>query len=214
MCSVCAAFEERRIAAGILKPPYGAVAQLVERFHGMEEAARSIRVSSTDPLASFHRFWRCIGFTLGGFVAGEGWFATKTSSIPFKRDGSPRLRFVFGVTVATRDRPLLEALACFLGHGVIRDTPSVHAGRQPLSQFAISSSAMHRAATIPFAEQYLLPCLKRRQFEVWRDALADYEDRRPSQYGRGPSPCSIAGCGKPVRGRGLCRSHYYRATGH
>ena len=41
----------------------------------------------------------------------------------------------------------------------------------------------------------------------------EYEARFPSNWGTGPSPCAIAGCDKPVRGRGLCRAHYYAATG-
>jgi len=116
--------------------------------------------------------------------------------------------------VARRDRRLLETPQEFLGAGTLRDLSARNAGWQPISELSISSAAVHRAATIPFAERYLLPCRKREQFERWRDELVDYEVRRPSRYGRGPSPCCIPGCGKPVRGRKLCRSHYYRATGH
>jgi hypothetical protein len=35
----------------------------------------------------------------------------------------------------------------------------------PTVSFTINSIAAHRAATIPFAEQFLLPCAKRDQFE-------------------------------------------------
>ena len=52
------------MGTGILAPSNGAVAQLVERVHGMDEVARSIRVGSTSTL----------GYMLGGFVAGEGSF--------------------------------------------------------------------------------------------------------------------------------------------
>jgi hypothetical protein len=44
--------------------------------------------------------------------------------------------------------------------------------------------------------------------------LYSYDALRPSRHGKAPSSCSVDGCGRPVRGRGLCRSHYYRATGY
>jgi hypothetical protein len=165
-------------------------------------------------MGPLHRVWRSIGFTLGGFVAGEGSFASVRRRERFVRDGSVRLRFVFAVSVASRDRHLLEALAAFLGHGSINDAPARRAHYQPMSTFTISSMRSHHCATIPFAETFLLRCHKRRQFEVWRDALRGYEAHRPTQYGRGRSECSMPECNGPVRGRSLCRSHYYRATGY
>jgi hypothetical protein len=121
---------------------------------------------------------------------------------------------VFAIAVAQRDRHLLEALACFLGEGRIIDRPRRRSHHEPISELSISSAQAHRRATIPFAERFLLPCRKREPFEAWRDAFDDYLRDRPSRWGRGPSPCSEPGCSKPVRGRGLCRIHYYRATGY
>lgn len=146
-------------------------------------------------------------------VAGEGCFSVGRRTVTFT-DGSPRLRFVFTVSMATRDRPMLEALQQFLGYGCITDASPRRPGWQPMSSFCVASNRAHHAATIPFADRFLLPSAKRRQFEQWRDALVKYERERPSRYGRGPSACSEPGCDKPVRGRGLCRSHYYRATGY
>jgi hypothetical protein len=213
MCSVCQTAAARDTADN-LEIPHGAVAQLAERLHGMQEVEGSNPFSSTDTRDPLHRVWRSIGFTLGGFVAGEGWFSTKRRQDRFVRDGSERLRFVFGVTIARRDRRILEALAAFLGHGAIRDKPPSRPNHQPLSELAISSMRIHRAATIPFARSFLLPCHKREQFEAWVESIDAYEKRRPSQYGRGRSECSQPDCEKPVRGRSLCRSHYYRATGY
>ncbi len=173
-----------------------------------------IPLSSTDATQPFHRVWRSIGFTLAGFVAGEGWFGTRRQKARFVQDGSDRLCFGFAVTIARRDRPVLEALAMFLGHGTIHDKPPGRVHHQPLSVFSISSLRGHRAATIPFADRFLLPCQKRRQFEAWRDSIEVYEARRPTQHGRGRSQCSVPGCSGLVRGRSLCRSHYYRATGY
>ena len=67
---------------------------------------------------------------------------------PF-RDGSTRLRFGFSVSVATRDRPMLEALHTFLGVGSIRDVPPARPGHQPISVFRVGSLRAHHAATIP-----------------------------------------------------------------
>ena len=49
---------------------------MVERVHGMDEVARSIRVGSTP--TEPHADWRRLGFALGGFVAGEGCFSVRT----------------------------------------------------------------------------------------------------------------------------------------
>jgi hypothetical protein len=153
-----------------------------------------------------------VGFSLGGLVAGEGSFYVAALRARFA-DGTPRKRFCFQLSMASRDRGLLVALQRFLGVGSIRDEPA--RGRWlPVSRFSIKSHRAHRAVTIPFAERYLVPCAKRRQYEEWRAALDAYETEHPTRYGKGPSPCSVPGCGKPVRGRGLCRSHYYRATGY
>jgi hypothetical protein len=118
---------------------------------------------------------------------------------------------VFVVKMATRDRPLLVALQAFLGTGnLVDDRPRGH--WSPTSTFSITSFKRHHAATIPFAEAFLLPSQKREQFLAWRDEMADYERTHGVKLGR--SICSVEGCPDPVRGRGLCRRHYYRATGY
>jgi hypothetical protein len=78
----------------------------------------------------------------------------------------------------------------------------------------VTSQRAQRDRVIPFADHYLLPGAKRAQFEDWRAAYEHFQTLHPNRFGLGPSPCSVAGCDKPVRGRGLCRSHYYRATGY
>jgi hypothetical protein len=163
--------------------------------------------------SSFLATWRLIGFTLGGVVAGEGCFTTVRQRRPY-RDGAPRLKFVFSVTMARRDLLLLEALRAFLGYGAIQHYRRGRNHWQPTSVLRIHSIWAQQNATIPFADAFLLPCEKRRQFERWRDQLIAYDLGHPNRYGKGPSPCSIPGCEKPVRGRMLCRRHYYRATGY
>src|SRR5262245_26111158 len=92
----------------------GAVAQLARAraWH-----ARGRGFDSRQLHQAWTSMWECIGYFLGGFVAGEGSFTTQRLS-PYP-DGSERKKFVFQVTVASRDRPLIEALAMFVGAGAI-----------------------------------------------------------------------------------------------
>jgi hypothetical protein len=208
MCSVCDDFAER-FKAGSVNAPQGAMAQLVERLHGMEKVAGSIPASSTpkpEHKASIS------SWVLAGFVAGEGTFVITTKQPGFD-DGDPRLRFIFAVSVAQRDRPVLEVLMHRIGCGSIRDVPARRVHWQPTSTYTVHSIRGHRTGVIPFISRYLVSSAKRRQFDLWVDAMDAYELAHPTRWGRGRSPCSIDGCDKPVRGRGLCRSHYYQATG-
>lgn len=204
MCVVC---EGRTSGILIAK---GAVAQSVERHAGSVDVVGSIPISSTD----FFPNLTLIGYTLGGLVAGEGCFRVGSRKEPFAATGEPRLRFVFSITMALRDRPLIEALRNFLGYGSIHETPPRKSHHQPCATLTVASIKAHKASTIPFADRFLLPSAKRQQFEAWRDAMGEYERNRPTRYGKGPSPCSMPDCEKPVRGRGLCRTHYYRVTGY
>lgn len=212
MCSVCQAFEER-VAADTLVDPGGVAQSGRAPVWHTGGSAGSIPVASTQFLPTLLETWNEIGFILGGVVAGEGCFTTVRQRRPY-RDGTPRVKFAFSLTMARRDLPLLEALRAFLGYGAIQHYRRGRKHWQPMSALRINSIWAHRNATIPFAEAFLLPCEKRRQFEEWRDQLLAYDFAHPNRYGKGPSPCSELGCEKPVRGRGLCRSHYYRATGY
>ncbi len=152
---------------------------------------------------------------LGGLVAGEGCFCVTRKPIRFVADGSERKCFLFQVTMAARDRPLLERLQAFLGVGSLRDVAPRRANWQPISTYAVNSIKAHRMAVIPFAERFLLESAKRRQFEEWRDTMDRYWQALPprDRKGDGRNVCSVEGCDGLVRGRGLCRSHYYRETG-
>jgi hypothetical protein len=177
----------------------------------MEEVESSILSSST--FRDRGNSDRAEAMFLGGLVAGEGYFSIIERNDSFA-DGSPRLRFRFGISMARRDRPMLERLQTVLGAGTIRNQTPKNPKHLPTAALTIDSSRIHRAVTIPFFEQVLLPSKKRDQFLRWRDALLSYERNRPTRWGRGAAPCTVEGCDKPVRGRGLCRSHYFRVTGY
>ena len=177
----------------------------------MEEVRSSILLSST--LRGLPTTDRATGCVLGGLVAGEGSFYVVRRRETFA-DGSPRLRFVFALSMAAWDRDLVQALRDFLGVGRIEEHAARQAHHQPTCRLLISSAKDHHSAVIPFSDAFIPPSQKRVQFEAWRDALLTYERERLTQYGRGRSTCSEPGCDRPVRGRGLCRSHYHRGTGY
>ena len=209
MCSVCGDFAARW-STGTVNDSYGAIAQLVERFHGMEEVGSSILPGSTTVGAAEGPV---SDWSLAGFVAGEGCFSITTKQPSFV-NGDPRLRFVFSLGVAARDRPLVELLRARLGCGSIQDERPRRPGWLPMARYSIGSMRAHRGAVIPFFDRYLIGSAKRRQFDLWVEAMNSYESYHPTRWGRGPSTCRIDGCEKPVRGRGLCRSHYYSETGY
>jgi hypothetical protein len=149
---------------------------------------------------------------LAGVIAGEGCFTV--SPLPPRIDGTPRRRFRFVLTMADRDEAILEALRTCIGVGSMSHEPPRHLNCQPTATFSITGRKSLREALIPFCDRYLLATHKRTQYQRWREQFTAYEQRFPSNWGAGPSPCSVSGCDKPVRGRGLCRVHYYRETGY
>jgi hypothetical protein len=152
------------------------------------------------------------GSTLAGLVAGEGCFTV--GQLAPRVDGSPRRRFRFMLTMADRDVAIVEALRRFIGVGSITHRPPPRPNHQPTVTYAISGRKSLREALVPFCDRYLLTSYKRTQYLRWREEFTAYEQHFPSNWGAGPSPCSVPGCDKPVRGRGLCRAHYYRETGY
>src|SRR5438270_7982875 len=74
VCSTCAQAGAEGAADNLIMR--GAVAQLVERLHGMQEVARSSRVSSTSI---------SLGFSFGGLIAGEGSFCVTSQASAVQR---------------------------------------------------------------------------------------------------------------------------------
>jgi len=180
----------------------------------MDEVARSIRVGSTpytEPFADRRR----LGFALGGFVAGEGCFSSR--SIPARSAvGARRMRFTFTVTVADRDAALIASLHDLLGGaGNVYRGPARSSGWQPTVSLQVTALGDHLEATIPFAERHLHPAgHKYQQFCDWRDRLHAYRHEQATRRAQRPTTCTTTGCGRPIRARGLCRGCYWRATGY
>ncbi len=187
----------------------------------------AVRVRLAPPIRLYkHRGLPAISWRSGAQFCGPpasrspaSWPAKAASSrhvrFPIGSTDRRGTRFVFKIGVASRDRPLLLALQALLGgHGSIQDLPPAKDHWQPHSVYSINSRLRIRTVVIPFFNHFLLRSAKRDQFDRWRDEFEDYERAHPTQWGKGPSTCSEPGCEKPVRGRGLCRSHYYRATGY
>lgn len=186
---------------------------MVERVHGMDEVARSIRVGSTptEPFADRRR----LGFALGGFVAGEGCFSVRTIRAP-SSDEPGRKRFSLSVTVADRDAAIVDELHRYLGEaGAVYRYAARSRRWQPTVSLQVTSLRDHLAATIPFAESFLLPVgRKSDQYRAWLDQLEAYRRARTEHQASRPTTCRTLGCGRTVRARGLCRGCYWRATGN
>src|SRR4051812_1871739 len=158
MCVVCERVDGE-LATANLAASHGAIAQLVERFHGMEEVRDSISRSSTELVGN--------GAALAGLVAGEGCFTVGILSP--RVDGTPRRRFRFVVTMADRDLPVLEALRAFIGVGSVSRRPAQRSNWQPTATYTVAGRKGLREALIPFCDRYLLASHKRTQYLRWRD---------------------------------------------
>jgi hypothetical protein len=197
MCVVCERAEPPPFP-GNLGSTFGGVAQLVERLHGMQEVSW---VRFPSPPLSVVAVLQSVAAFLGGYAAGEGCFSTRRSG-----------QFVFSVKVAQWDTPVLEAFHHLLGAGSLHRHQPRHTRWQPQVSLEVTGRRQHVESVIPFMDRWLpRASAKWHQFEAWRELLLDDVRVRPF---RTPGVCSEDGCNRPIRGRGLCRSHYYRATGY
>lgn len=209
MCTVCTELEAIGHRVGNLSAEHGAVAQFgrAPAWHAGGRGIEALQLHSPWSPSSLSEVG---GYALGGLVAGEGCFCVARTKHAFV-DGRQKCRFVFQIHMASRDRALLTTLRAALGFGSVNDR-APRSNELPSSTLTVGSRKAHMAATIPFMERFLLPCAKRSQFELWRDEMLAYDAAHPRRVGR--STCSVEDCPEPVRGRGLCRRHYYRATGY
>ncbi len=224
LCSVCRQFEQR-VATGSVGDPSGGVAQLVERLHGMQEVRgfESHRLHALRGQAATERD------AFAGSVAGE------SSIVRASRLGQRRPQ------VALRLPSPLHALPCrqlpatygLLHHqqrpegsfGPIisggADVASFVGGRlgkgpsgcsefgcdRPVRGRRLCRSHYYRATGYDvdsFVGGFVAAATA---VLAWRTALLEYWEHHAKRV----RPCTIEGCERSRRAKGLCRSHYYDA---
>jgi hypothetical protein len=137
--------------------------------------------------------------TLAGFIAGEGCFTSLASR-----------RFAFRVAVGHVDRDAIEVLHGFLGVGSVVTFPRRRPDYQDEVVYSATALCDLVGVVVPFIDEHLRPCRKRTQYLAWRAALLDHWQHRAKRV----RPCTIDGCDRPRRAKGLCRRHYYIEHGH
>ena len=135
MCLVCERVEGELAAANVTRPS-GAIAQLVERFHGMEEAGGSIPPSSTS--SGLSATAAAAGYSLAGLVAGEGCFTVEPA--PAARSTGRRVcgsgscsRWPCVIVAGRRPRSGISSAS-----GRSRTCPPVTSAWQPTVNYSVS----------------------------------------------------------------------------
>lgn len=132
---------------------------------------------------------------LGGFVAAEGCFS---------RSGERRFRF--SIAVAASDSGMCRVARDLLQAGSIYRQPRRRPSYEDESIFVVQSLRELATRVVPFMDEHLPPSHKRDQYLVWREALLDYW----KHTARRSRLCSVRGCSRRMRAKGLCRHHYFR----
>ena len=159
-----------------------------ESFAGEVSVARTTTVQrATDATAAY----------VAGFVCGEGSF-----------DDSGN-RFRFSLTLGASDRTMCELLQAIFGVGHVRWYPRRKPHYDDEVVFHVQRLRDLVEVVVPFMDEHLTASFKREQYERWRSALLEYWETKA----RRRRACSIEGCDRPNRSRGLCRQHYYAEYG-
>lgn len=136
---------------------------------------------------------------LAGFTAAEG---------TFTRVGDPPT-FTFAVVLGGVDAGLCDALRDFLGVGRVHRFAPRKAQYDDEVHFQVRALADLVNVVVPFMDEHLPPCYKRAPYQAWRGKLLEYW----RDGARRPRTCTVEGCDRPRRAKGLCRRHYYAAYG-
>lgn len=140
-----------------------------------------------------------VGEFIGGFVAAEGAFLT-TGEAP---------RFSFSVQLGGIDHTACEELGAFFGVGHIYRYSRRQSNFDDEVHFTVQKIKDLVEVIVPFMDEHLPPSYKRQQYEVWRTKLLDHWEHGA----RRRRTCTIPGCNRIQKGRGVCRRHYYQLYG-
>lgn len=134
---------------------------------------------------------------LGGFVAAEGTLVHTGR------------RFAFRVSLGAQDAATCEMFLACLRVGSISTAPRRTAHYDDEVSYAVQSLRELVEVVVPFLDEHLPASYKRQQYLAWRAELLDHWQHRA----RRRRPCTMHGCDRPRRAKGLCRRHYYAAYG-
>ena len=134
---------------------------------------------------------------VGGFVAAEGSFTIS---------GEPS-SFTFAIGLGALDRGMCQLVQELLGVGHITEFARRKAHYDDEAAIVVRALPELIDVVVPFMDEHLPPSYKRLQYEAWRTALLEYWEHHAKRV----RPCTIEGCDRPRRAKGLCRSHYYDA---
>jgi hypothetical protein len=136
---------------------------------------------------------------IAGFVAAEGTFIVS---------GNPP-SFTFAVALGSEDRESCASLSAYFGIGHVRAYSRRKAHFDDEIVFGIRKLKDLVEVVVPFMDEHLPPSHKREQYLAWRTQLLDYWEHRA----RRRRACTVEGCDKPQRAKGVCRRHHYERFG-
>lgn len=113
--------------------------------------------------------------------------------------------FTFAVALGAEDRESCALLRTCLGVGSVRAYARRKEHFDDEACLAVRKLRDLVEVIVPFMDAHLPPSHKRVQYLVWREQLIDYWENRARRV----RPCTVEGCEKPQRAKGVCRHHYY-----
>jgi hypothetical protein len=134
---------------------------------------------------------------VGGFVAAEGTF-TRTNR-----------NHTFRVSLGEVDAVSCELLRAFFGVGHVYHYARRREHYDDEVVFQVRRTQDLVNVIIPFMDEHLPASYKRQQYGAWRAEVIDFWDYQMKRRRN----CTIDGCGRPQKGRGVCRIHYYALYG-
>lgn len=132
---------------------------------------------------------------LGGFVAAEGTFVVS---------GNPP-SFTFAVALGATDRGSCALARWLFETGKIDAYERRRGHFDDEIRFQVRKLRDLVEVVVPFMDEHLPPSHKREQYLAWREQLLDYWENRA----RRRRTCTVEGCDRPQRAKGVCRRHYY-----